>query len=321
MTYSVLIVGLGRIAFGYDAEKQLEDVALSHARAFHDHSEFMVVGGVDPSGEKCALFSDLYECAAYKNLEEALGKTDPDIVVISAMTELHGSILRRVLAWKTPQAILCEKPLSYERDEARMMIDLCKEKSCSLYVNYLRRSEPGVREVKRRLKLGEIGSPVKGVAWYTKGLLHNGSHFLNLLEYWLGETVGFHIINKGHISEGVDVEPDVEITFKNGVVTFLAAKKENYSFHEIDLIAANGRLRYQQGGAKITWQRTVPDEVFNGYTVLSEDEEEILSDTKKVQWHVADQLALSLHGDSFSLCSGKSALQTLEFLMSIRMAL
>jgi predicted dehydrogenase len=87
MTHSVLIVGLGQIGFGYDAEKKHENVALSHARAFYDHPEFWLAGGVDPSQERRDHFSRLYDCYASGDLEEALAKIAPDIVVIAAPTE------------------------------------------------------------------------------------------------------------------------------------------------------------------------------------------------------------------------------------------
>ena len=37
--------------------------------------------------------------------------------------------------------------------------------------------------------------PIKGVCWYSKGLLNNGSHFINLLEFWLGDYVSNKRLN------------------------------------------------------------------------------------------------------------------------------
>ena len=318
MTHWVLLVGLGQVAMGYDLDNAADDVILTHARAFATHPSFRLVGGVDPRADRRDLFLQRYGAATEDDLATALTRFNPDVVVIAAPTPNHGALLRTVLEHATPRVVLCEKPLSYRLDEARDMVRLCRDRGCALYVNYLRRAAPGAREVKRRLRQGLIVSPVKGVAWYTKGLLHNGSHFVNLLEFWLGPISGFNVIDRGRGLDDDDAEPDVRFDFAGGSVTLLAAHEENYSLHEIDLIAPNGRLRYAQGGGKIVWQAAVPDPLVEGYSVLSDPGDEIASGAEKTQWHVADQLAAWLADGESELCSGADALQTLEWLRKIR---
>lgn len=305
---------------GYDLDITAEDVVLTHARAFDAHPSFRLVGGVDSEAERRDLFTARYGVPAEADLAAALSRLRPDVVVIAAPTPLHGTILETVLDWAAPRAILCEKPLSFDLDEARTMVNRCRDQGCPLFVNYLRRAAPGVREIKRRLATGLIATPVKGVTWYTKGLLHNGSHFADLLSFWLGPISGFTVIDPGRRWDGKDPEPDVRITFAAGPVTFLAAREEDYSLHEVDLIAPNGRLRYAQGGGRISWQGTVADPLVDGYTVLAGDEEDIPSGSAMTQWHVADQLAAGLAGGPAGLCDGSSALQTLEWLIEIRAA-
>jgi predicted dehydrogenase len=321
VSYSVLLVGLGQIAMGYDLGSTSDKVVLTHARAFATHPAFELVAGVDPSQERRELFSRSFDRSADDDLGTALARANPDIVVITAPTPHHGEVLRAVLNNVTARAVLCEKPLSYSLQEARDMVRLCEEKGCALYVNYPRRSAPGPREVKKRLQNGEIRGPLKGVAWYSKGLLHNGSHFVNLAEYWLGPITGFAIIATGRRWDDSDPEPDVRIDFAGGSISFFAAREEDYSLHEIDLVASNGRLRYSRGGERIYWQPAVADAHFEGYKVLSDACEDIRSDAQMTQWHVADQLAKRLRGADADICSGTEGLQTLEWLMKIREAL
>src|SRR5688500_8978687 len=115
------------------------------------------------------------------------------------------------------------------------MVAACKASDCLLYVNYMRRSEPGVLEIKRRLVSGEIRTPVKGVVWYSKGLFNNGSHFFNLLEFWFGGMKKFKVIEPGRLWDGIDPEPDLQATFEHGTINFLSVKEECFSHHEIDL--------------------------------------------------------------------------------------
>lgn len=315
-----LVIGLGQIGMGYDLQRDPDHV-LTHARAFHQHPGFQLVGGMDPGAERCRLFENLYGCAAYTDVEAALRETRPDIVAIATPTQLHGDVLRSVLKLSEPKAILSEKPLSLDVSEARSMVDDCTVRGCKLYVNYMRRSDPGAIEVRRRLDEGSIGSPVKGVAWYSKGIFHNGSHFLNLLQFWLGEVIGFRVVDSGRLWNGTDPEPDIQVAFSRGTIVFLAAREENFSHYTVELVASNGRLRYEQGGKRIAWQAATKSPTLAGYTFLASSEELIPTGMTRYQWHVVDQIAASLNGRQAQVCDGIEALRTIETLAEIRSSL
>lgn len=316
--HKVLLVGLGQIAMGYDIGYRSDDLILTHAHAFAVHPEFQLVGGVDSNKDRCALFAKHYEGYSGTDLRGALEFTKPDVVVIGVPTETHYAVLQDILESSSVRLILCEKPLANKIQEGRAMVAACREKGCMLYVNYQRRVDPSSREIKRRLIDGRIANPVKGVAWYSKGLLHNGSHFSNLLEYWLGPIKNFRVIEVGRLWDDNDPEPDVQMTFGLGTVTFMAAKEENFSHHEIQLVAPNGCLRYEHGGGKVLWQPAIVDPTVEGYNVLASDCEVICSESHKLQWHVTDSVSACLSGRSSSLCSGKDALQTLEIHLKIK---
>ncbi len=318
LTYKVLIVGLGRIGMGYDLDLDSRTFVQTHPRAFELHPRFELVGGVDPAPQRCELFKKRYGGFSGSDLGSALKHTRPDIVVIASPTQQHKAVLQTVLERSEPRVVLCEKPLSYDIDEARWMVSACKANDCSLYVNYGRRSEPGAIEVKRRLMQDLIRTPVKGVTWYSKGLFNNGSHFFNLLEFWLGPMKRFQVIEPGRLWDGLDPEPDVQVAFEGGAIIFLAAREECFTHHEINLVARNGRLSYERGGQRITWEAAVTDPAVPGYSVLSTCGEIIRSEGARIQWHVVEQLAARLDGRDASLCSGDQALQTLESLTTIQ---
>jgi predicted dehydrogenase len=311
-----LIVGLGQIGLGYDLQLDPALRVYSHARAFSQHPVFELVGGVDGSEKQRALLTNTYGCPAYSDLRSALAQQVVDVLIIAAPTPLHGVVLEEVLSLGQPKAVLCEKPLSYDVAEARAMVQSCRKHGVALYVNYMRRSDTAAIEIRRRLDDNLITGPVKGLCWYTKGFKHNGSHFFNLLEYWLGPMVGFQVIDPGRQWDGGDAEPDVHISFRNGSVVFMAAREEAFSHYTIELLASNGRLRYEQGGQQVQWQAAIPGEL-RGYTVLSGEVESLPNGMHRYQWHVAEQLAAALGGRSHHLCSGAEALVTVENIQSI----
>ncbi len=317
MTHSALVVGLGQIGMGYDVGLAPETFVYSHARALSLHPGFNLIGAVDPCPDKRAKFQAKHRAFAYETVEEAIEALTVDLVIVATPTQTHYDLLRKLLDFKGLKLILCEKPLSYSLDESRKMLSMCEEKNISLYVNYMRHSEPGVVEVKRRIESGEISWPLKGVAWYSKGFLHNGSHFFNLLEHWLGQAKAFNLIEAGRALAHGDAEPDVRVVFEKGEVVLLASKDENFSHNEIELIAANGRLRYANGGRGIEWNSVCVDENLRGYSSLATISEQIPAKFNCYQWHVVEQLDCALKGRQARLCTGRQALNTLEQMYSI----
>lgn len=292
----------------------------THARAFEQHPDFTLLGGVDSCPQRRAQFSTHYGKPAFASVLDGLTTCRPEVVVIAVPTHAHLTILQEVLTACTPNVVLCEKPLAYEMTAGRTMMARCSEANCKLFVNYGRRADPVVREIKFRFETGQIASPVKGVVWYSKGLFHNGSHFFDLMKYWLGEMQAFHVVDSGRLW-GDDPEPDVAITFGSSPVYFIAAHEECYSHYTAEIISPNGRLRYDLMGERVVWQPTVVSVLSPGYTVLEPEEQKLETELQRVQWHVADQLALALRGSQTQLCSGDEALKTIECLTLIRDAL
>jgi predicted dehydrogenase len=316
MRLDALVVGLGQIGMGYDLEDDPQHGRVATlARAFAQHHKFYLVGGVDTSAERRALFTSYYSKPAFSSFEQALEKTAPAVVAISVPTELHYQVFLDVIKAPSTKAILCEKPLSYSLAEATEMVQLAACSGIKLYTNYMRRCDSAIVEVKRRLLRSQIASPIKGVCWYSKGLLNNGSHFLNLLQFWFGDITGFEIIDQGRMRFGHDPEPVLKVLFPTGEIYFLVANDVNFSHHSVELIAVNGRLRFERG--TISWQSAVPDTSNAGYVVLDSSVELIHSDTKHLQWCVVDQIANDLEGKSTSICTGQQGLATMAILDQI----
>lgn len=315
---SVLLIGLGNVSVGYDATDPASAKVLSHARAFARHPAFALASGVDPDAACRSRFEASYGLPAYADIATAMRELTPEVVVVATPTPLHLATVEAVFAAGRPRALLCEKPLAYEMEQARKIVAACSRHDCALYLNFFRRAEPGVAEIRARLIDGRIGTPVKGFVWYSKGLFNSGVHFLDLLQNLLGEVTSTRVLAPGRLWHGSDPEPDVEISFAAGRVVFLAAREEDFFHNAIELIAPNGRLRYESGGAHIVWQGVEEDTRFMGYTRLSEISETIPADFDRIQWFVTEQLAAALEGRPAQLCSGAEALRTQEVLDIIK---
>ena len=81
----------------------------------------------------------------------------------------------------------------------------------------------------------------------------------------------------------------------------------------MEIVAANGRLRYEQGG-QIFWQPAIPHAVLSGYRHLDETSEVIPSDMNRYQHRIAEQLSLALRACKHSLCTGAQSIACQEWL-------
>lgn len=297
---------------GYDLNRIDNSAIYTHARALSGHSSFRLIGAVDICAERRAIFEHRYGAPAYDRIEIALECLRPDIVVIATSSKSHCSNIKAVVTSHRPQLILCEKPLANKLDEARTIVELCEKAGIDLFVNYIRRTDPGAIEISRRIAVGEIITPVKANVWYSKGVINNGAHFLNLLEWWLGDIESVSVISPGRIWDIDDPEPDFTVNFCNGSAVFRAAWEEAFSFYSIELLSPSGRLKYDRGGEKIAWQSLYTDPNFDGYKILADEEEKIPNSMNIYQSCVYDQVRDHLDGKKTSLCSARQALKTLE---------
>lgn len=307
-----MLVGLGAIGMGYDLDHPAASCVTTHARAFTLHEAFGPLVGVDPSLARRHTFTATFGGAVYASLQEALQSHAPNVAVIATPTASHPEVLFAILERSSPRVILCEKPLASEPTAAQHMVEACRKRDIALYVNYMRRADPAVDAVRRMIAEGRIASPLKGVVWYSKGLVHNGSHFVDLMRHWLGAVCDARLMRSGRRWADADPEPDFVFEYARGSVDFMAANEECFSHYTAELVARNGRLRYEAGGGRVEWQGVIADPECAGYRILAYPPELLPSDMTKSQLNVVREIASVLSGHGSSLCSGGEGLETLR---------
>jgi predicted dehydrogenase len=312
MTKSCVIIGLGQIGMGYDYDQFDQTKIFTHAYAIEKNSKFKLVGAVETSIKQKNRFKKRYALPLYNDPALAVKELKPDIVVISTPTQTHRSILLKVVNAYKPKIILCEKPLSYDLNEAKNMVKLCKEAGIELFVNYMRRVDQGVLEIKKRIEIGKISTPIRANVWYSKGLQNNGSHFLDLLSFWLGKAKSTFIINQGRLWNNFDPEPDFKIDFNLGTAIFRSAWEESFSHYTIELLSRSGRLSYDYGGYHIAWQEKSKDPYFAGYSILSKQKEILKNSMDIYQLRVYDSIHKYSIGEKTTLCTGSESLESLK---------
>jgi predicted dehydrogenase len=316
MKYSVGLIGLGKIGMGYDFALDSDQFTLTHARAFARHKDFSLIGAVDPNGDYRRKFKEKYSVPAYETIEDFCEDISPDILVVACPTEFHKEVIEKSLKVIKPRVILCEKPLAYNSDDAKKIYQMCKDFNIALYLNYVRRADPVINEIKNKIINGVIAGPYKVIVWYSKGLMHNGSHFIDLLNFWFGGLGSLQIINNGRSYGGQDGEPDFSMSFNKGLAIFLATKDENFSHFSVEILASNGRLYFGSNGM-YTWQGICRHPQLSDHIQLDATKEEIMVGSSHYQYHVVNQLHNILSNLPSSLCNGDDGLKGVLLIESI----
>ncbi len=262
-----LIVGCGRIGAFFDAPGQARIV--THAHAYHAHPLFSALGFVDRDFAAAQKAAALWGGTAYPDLESALSGLQPDAVSVCTPDDWHYPVLARLLDSQV-RLILAEKPLTLDLRQADEVVTGARKRGITLNVNYSRRFDPTVYEVRAALRRGDHGKVLNAVAAYAKGILHNGSHVIDLARHLLGEVRETKVLaaRAGHGNS----DPTLDCWLRMAdcpSLHLVGLEEENYSVHELDLYCERGRLRFTRFGFQLEEQTVVIDPDFPGYRELS----------------------------------------------------
>lgn len=307
--YKSVIIGCGKIAGGYDApgDKNI----LTHAHAISVHKRTILSGVYDISYNKAKAFSRKWNTIAYKSSRDMLGKVKPEIIYICVPDDMHLGILKMVLNYK-PKAVICEKPLSTDIEAAKLIVQKYKKNNISLAVNYTRRFDPVIRRIKSDLLKMKYGAFINASVIYTKGILHNGSHAIDLLRYFFGEVVSCEVLAKNTDYKKEDPTLDAFLEFDNNAKAhFIAADENHYSIFEIDLLFSRKRINLYQFGLKYDIQAVRIDPVFVSYKDL-DDRKMMFTGLNHALSNLIDNVIDHIENKKDLLCSAEDAVRTQE---------
>lgn len=314
---------------GYDADLKFEPEiprssakTYTHARALACHPGFALEAGIDPDSEARRRFKELYGINAYTDLRDWLARrseqSDPDLVVIAVSPKFQPALVEKILELIQPKMLLLEKPIACGLSQS-----LTLKASCNAYpqlliaVNYIRRWLPSAESWRKRLQGGELGRFMHGQLTYGKGLLSNGSHFVNLAEAWLGPLSLARVIDQGQQHHGFDREASLELLANNHGHAPLQVRSVGTAglrAGELDLWFEGGRLSWLNNGREIAfWPRQKPASG-DSHSPLSPDPELYNTGLEHYQLEVVDALYRHLLDPSAYplLCDFNDGLRTLE---------
>lgn len=256
--YQVVIIGAGNIAAGFDSP-QSQDI-LTHAHVFSTYPGFSLRGFYDTDLEKAKEAARIWGGQAYESMGQAM--EDTDIMICCVPDSYHGQVLRETASY-CPKLIVVEKPVAGSLEEAERIFALYQHK-IPIAVNYSRRYIKEIQELKKDIK--NYGRFLKGIGYYGKGLMHNGSHMLDLLNYFFGDIQDVQAV-PGSIYdyEKTDLSKDAVLKIQDSLFYMVAIDSRLVTIFEIELFFQKFRIRILDGGAIIEKYKVEASGPYEGY--------------------------------------------------------
>jgi len=272
---SVLIVGCGRIAGGFDEKRAPEEFALSHAGAYSKRTDVVLAACVDPDVEIAERFAERWSVSeAYSECEEIPAECEFDIVSICTPTAVHSSSIEEVFRFR-PKVIFLEKPVSTSAETSQRLLDECRQHNIALIVNYSRRWDSVLAELKNGLetKSAEWPGSLKAVtAVYNKGIRNNGSHLLDLLAGMVGVlSPEWAAVRPGNAHKD---DPDIDMVLMSdrGIRCSLnSTDSDDFAQFELTFLTDKGEFRMLDGGLRWSERRVEESPEFAGYKRLGKE--------------------------------------------------
>ena len=128
----------------------------NHVRVWDESVEGVeLVGVADPDATAVVRATAGRRARGYEDPERMFAEEEIDLVSIVAPTSLHLPVT--LAALRAGAHVLVEKPIAAVREEAEEMIAAANEANRLLSVGHIERFNPAIRELRRRLGLGELG--------------------------------------------------------------------------------------------------------------------------------------------------------------------
>ena len=236
---------------------------------------------------------------------------NPEFIIISTPSNTHLKIVNEVLKYKSVKLILCEKPLDIDYKKSLKITNKCDQNNINLFVNYIRRCDPGILKLKDLILQNEIKAPFIGNAFYTDGLINNASHLLNLFEFILGKFLKYELLKS--YSKKLN-SPNFLAVFEHGNVIFQSLDIFPYSDLSFELNCLNGKLKYENFGWDIKWYPVERDKEFEKYKTIGQNFIQFNNQMYKYQYNVLNMILEEFKGKKTELCTGKQALATIKTL-------
>lgn len=313
------VIGCGRIGSTFADDANRDKIGVySHAEAYVicEGVELMAVCDADAGlaracGERWRVEN------VYTDAVEMFAQEPIDLVSICTPDETHYAVALAALEAEGPRGILMEKPLSTNLESGEDLIQRCRERDVTLAINYSRRYSPVFQELKEAVVGGVIGKIQAVHGYYTKGIIHNGTHWIDLLRFLVGDVTRAEVVG-GVPEKSGDPDVDARLRLKCGASAVLQVVDASaYTVFEMDLLGERGRIRIRDSGHTIEQFEVGPSPFYEGYEGLLDAERVFRNPMNDLTLRAVEDLRNAVINGQVPRCTGRDAVTALKLALEI----
>lgn len=266
--YKAVIIGCGWVAGGYDEIPEKNEIR-THAQAYALNDQVELIAASDTDASRLAQFGQRWGLTnTYNDVQAMLNSHMPDIVSICAPDETHRDLLEMCIEVPSVKGIWCEKPLASSSSGCYELLERVKKARITLLVNYMRSFSSEYIQLKHRIQGGEFGNIQKVCVYYTKGIMHNGSHAMDLLLDWFGEPDSSVFVSHAIVDyDPEDPTVDASLIFNGIPINFVGLNESYFSIFELEIYTDQAQLSFEEFGRRLVI-KSVANTQASGHKVL-----------------------------------------------------
>ena len=275
-TLTAAVIGCGSIGSSMQDNPGAKRRGIcTHASAYqsHNRTELTALCDTNPNNLSQALNRWGDHIQGYSDVALMLQECQPDLVSVATHVDSHFEITQRCLLAPSVKAVLLEKPISNDLNEAYALRDLAEQSGKILTINYSRRFPKIFQQLASDFAQKRWGDVVHISGFYTKGLIHNGTHWLDMFRMFFGEP---------DTAQGFAKLSDPDHTLKNGdaMISFAMSSSQApsvevrafpvsaHTIFDMDILLTKGRVRIIDQSDTIEIYQVKEDYPFVGYQAL-----------------------------------------------------
>ena len=269
------LLGLGNVAWKYDANNSRSTFPLTQAGAMRAHPDVRLIGGCSPDHCDREGFHTWSEgLPVYADASAMLNELKPQMVGICSPTSAHYTHAEMCLEAGV-QLLWLEKPATEHVAETQALIALAKECEATVCVNYFRRYLPIYQNFRKALQDKIYGESRVLRIFYSPGLARNGVHLLDILFFITGaESYELLWVEQPSNSNS----PCFALRLSSGQSVQVSGADLPYHTNDITAVCEQGIFSVVRGGKEFIDEKVMENTLFPGFFELCPQKESVLGE-------------------------------------------
>lgn len=239
--------------------------ARQHARILAGRTDVEFCGIVGRNAERTSARAAEFGTRPYLSIEAMLGEQNPDLVCVCLPNQHHFEATLQLI--EAGVALLVEKPLVFELEQARQLLDAARERDLFFAINFNHRYARPLQMAKRAIEAGDLGD-LTFASWRFGGeghqdhphanLIETQCHGFDQLEWLCGPIVSIMAQMSDRTGHGFSTM-SLALEFENGAVgNLLGSYDSSYAYrdtHRLEINGTRGRVVVSDTVREFQFQR------------------------------------------------------------------